>query len=219
MKILLTIALYGVLAALIATRPRADDIDIYSGGVGAAGSPTRVMLALDLRAGFAEVACVDAASASCRSRLGDELYAALDLFGPSYNAVGEPVAERGADGIADAAQQAVGSTGNSMAQDFWQGAGVDSYDALRAALRVVLGQLAAGLRETGSRERVEVGLIALHADDCTGAGPAYSPDFALGPPGGCSQGACRPGSGSAANRSSSRSRLPGKAISVKPCST
>ncbi|MEE4146683.1 MAG: PilC/PilY family type IV pilus protein, partial [Halieaceae bacterium] len=37
MKLVLTIALYGVLAGLIATRPKADDIDIYlSGSVGAA---------------------------------------------------------------------------------------------------------------------------------------------------------------------------------------
>ena len=32
MKVLLTIALYCVLAGLIATRPRADDIDIYLAG-------------------------------------------------------------------------------------------------------------------------------------------------------------------------------------------
>ncbi|MBP6682489.1 MAG: hypothetical protein KA159_04190, partial [Halioglobus sp.] len=48
MKLLLTLALYGVLAGLIATSPRADDVDIYRHWLGA---------------GAADVSC-DAAGAS-----------------------------------------------------------------------------------------------------------------------------------------------------------
>ena len=47
MKILLTIALYGVLAGLVATRPRADDIDIYRHGIGAGAAAASCEQAAD----------------------------------------------------------------------------------------------------------------------------------------------------------------------------
>jgi hypothetical protein len=81
MKVILTAALYCVLAGLLATQPRADDIDIYRDSAAAEKGPARVMFALDMRPEGADVVCADAASAGCRSILGEELYASLDLFG------------------------------------------------------------------------------------------------------------------------------------------
>ena len=66
---------------------------------------------------------------------------------------------------------------------------MDRYDVLRAALRVVLSNVSGGLREAGQGRRVEVGLMALHADDCGGSGPLFAPDFESNPASGCSQGA------------------------------
>ena len=65
MKVILTIALYGVLAGLLATQPRADDIDIYRHSGGVENGPARIMFALDLREEGADIVCTDAASARC----------------------------------------------------------------------------------------------------------------------------------------------------------
>ncbi len=189
MKILLTIALYGVLAGLIATQPRADDIDIYRAGQGGGAGPTRVMFAVDLRAEAADILCDDAVAASCKSTLGGELYAGLDLFGVSANGAGELVADRSADGMADTVQADPAGMAGSIAEGYWAGVKVDRYDVLRAALRVVLSELSAGLRGASLDRRVEVGLMALHGDDCAGAGPLFSPNYSAIPVTGCSQGA------------------------------
>ena len=189
MKIVLTVALYGVLAGLLATQPRADDIDIYRNSTGAEKGPARVMFALDLRAEGADIVCADAASAECRSILGEELYASLDLFGLTEGVDGRLLPDRSGDGMPDVLQANPQDSSISMAQGLWSGAEVDRYEVLRAALRVVLENLGEALRNTSSGRRVEVGLMAMHADDCAGAGPQYAPDFSSDPPRGCSQGA------------------------------
>lgn len=189
MKVMLTIALYGVLLGLIVTRPRADDIDIYQGGSGPAFGPGRVMFALDLRDDAADILCADAAAPACASVLTSELHAALDLFGVERDDSGRQVVLRSADGVVDALQEDPAGAAESLAAGHWPGVAVDRYDVLRAALRVVLTEASNALRGAPQERRVEVGLMALHADDCAGAGPLYSPDFESDPVAGCSQGA------------------------------
>ena len=189
MKVLLTIALYCVLAGLIATRPRADDIDIYLDGSGAVQAPLRVMIAVDLRPEFADILCVDAASDSCKAALSEELHAALDLYSIGAGNGDRASVERSADGVADTLQDDPRGSAESLAAALWSGVAVDRYDVLRAALRVVLSNVSGGLREAGQGRRVEVGLMALHADDCGGSGPLFAPDFESNPASGCSQGA------------------------------
>lgn len=189
MRILLTIALYGVLAGLIATRPRADDIDIYRHGFGPGGGPARLVFAVDLQEGAADVLCADAATAVCETTLGNDLYTALDLFGAGDNGDGGRAAQRSADGVADALQADPEDGAQSMAAGHWPGVAVDRYDLLRAALAVVLRKLGGELRGVAPDRRLEVALMALHADHCEGAGPLYSPDFNRTPVTGCSQGA------------------------------
>ena len=187
MRLLLTIALYGVLAGLLATRPRADDIDIYHALPGA--SPTRLMFAIDLQAEANDILCNDAAAAGCELTLGAEVYAGLDLFGPGAGAPGGPPVERSADGAADAMQPDPLGRAASMAAGHWAGTAVDRYDALRAALRVVLMKLGDRSRGVANQPGIEVGLMALHGDDCAGAGPRFLPDYNQTPVAACSQGA------------------------------
>jgi len=189
MKLLLTLALYAVLAGLIATRPRADDLDIYLERGGATASPLRVMLSLDLRAGAAATICTDAGASQCRTRLGEELYAQLDLFGPTGKSPPVLPVEHSADGVADREQTDPANPAASLAEVYWPGVLVEYYDALRAALRLVLTRTSLRLRDAPPARRVEVGLLAQHADDCAGAGPEFVPDYSLEPATGCSQGA------------------------------
>jgi type IV pilus assembly protein PilY1 len=188
MKFALTLALYGVLAGLIAAQPRADDIDIYRNGFGVNAGPIRVMFALDLRPEGADIVCTDAAAGGCRSALGDDLYAALDLFGLKDGG-GYLLADRSADGLTDLVQTDPEDGAATIAERRWPGVEVDYYDVLRAAFRVVLTDLSAELRDASPDRAVEVGLMAMHADNCVGAGPQFSPDFSLHPARGCSQGA------------------------------
>ena len=189
MKILLTIALYCVLVGLIVTSSRADDIDIYRGASGPGFAPVRIMFALDLNLEGAGVLCADAAAAACKAALGDDLYAGLDLFGLSANDMGNTVLQRSADGRTDVGQQDPAGNAPSVAAGYWRGVTVDRYDVLRSALRTVLTTLGSELRGAAPERRVEVGLMALHADNCAGAGPAFIPNFDSNPVTGCSQGA------------------------------
>lgn len=189
MKLLLTVALYGVLAGLLATQPRADDIDIYRDSGGAGRGPVRVMFALDLRAEGADVMCPDVGTASCRAALGEELHAALDLFGLTEDSEGQLLPVRSGDGVADKQQASPGGAAVSLAEAFWSGASVDRYEVLRTAIRVVLERRGKALRQSSASRGVEVGLMAMHAADCAGAGPLYAPDFSSVPARGCSQGA------------------------------
>jgi len=76
MKILLTIALYGVLVGLIATRPRADDIDIYLAGF----------------AGPTDVSCEDAAvPAHPGVSPGSLVAGSVPVNGPGKRASGQDV--------------------------------------------------------------------------------------------------------------------------------
>ena len=76
MKILLTIALYGVLAGLIATRPRADDIDIYLSGF----------------ADAADSSCADAAvSDNVVGAAGSLVAASVPVNGPGGGVPGEDI--------------------------------------------------------------------------------------------------------------------------------
>ncbi len=76
MKILLTIALYGVLAGLIATRPRADDIDIYLAGF----------------AGAADSSCADAAVPDDVVGAAGSLVApSVPVNGPADSASGQDI--------------------------------------------------------------------------------------------------------------------------------
>jgi len=174
---------------LIATGARADEIDIYRNSVGAGGGPARVMFALDLRAEAADVICQDVVAAGCRAVLGEEVYAALDPFGLTKGAGGQLFPVRSGDGVADRLQQSPGGMAASLAESYWPGVTVDRYEVLRAALRVVLERLGEVLRKPSANRRVEVGLMAMHAGDCAGAGPQFAPDFSREPPRACSQGA------------------------------
>jgi type IV pilus assembly protein PilY1 len=102
---------------------------------------------------------------------------------------GSLLPERSGDGMPDLVQPNPNDSSVSMAEVYWPGVTVDRYEVLRAALRVVLENLGEALRNAAAGRRVEVGLMAMHADDCVGAGPQYSPDFSVYPPSGCSQGA------------------------------
>tara|TARA_R110001592_G_scaffold215025_2_gene468337 strand:+ start:116280 stop:119816 length:3537 start_codon:yes stop_codon:yes gene_type:complete len=188
-KIVLTAALYCVLAGLLASQLWADDIDIYRDTGGLENGPARIMFALDLRTEGAEVICPDAASIACRDILGEELYVTLDLFGLRDGGNGLRIPDRSGDGVPDVLQASPMDSAVSLAEAYWSSSTVDRYEVVRAALRVVLDRQGTALRNTPARRRVEVGLMATHADDCAGAGPQYAPDFGVDPPRGCSQGA------------------------------
>ena len=80
MKMLLTIALYGVLAGLIATRPRADDIDIYLAGYAGAADGGCAKAASAGEGGFTPGSLVAASvplAAPGRSGSSQDIYFAL----------------------------------------------------------------------------------------------------------------------------------------------
>lgn len=81
MKILLTIALYGVLAGLLATRPRADDIDIYLATGSAGDSCTHSTLPASAGAPAGPlVAGSVVANAAAQGNTGQDVF--LPLFQP-----------------------------------------------------------------------------------------------------------------------------------------
>lgn len=180
---------WAALAVLLAGQARADDIDIYLDGSAPSNTVTRVMLALDFRRANDDVLCQDAASPDCHSTLGARLLGALDLFGTVADEHGGVSVEPGADGVADLYQEVPGESGVTVAQRYWSGARIYRPDLLRAALRVVLGDVSARRDANPSWGDVEVGLIVPHANTCPGAGPAYLPDYDRSPPVACSRGA------------------------------
>ncbi len=177
----------GLLGGLLALPTPADDIDIYRGRYAGSSGPVRIMLSLDLRRGTAGPACHDASSTACSAGLGERLYAQLDLYGVNRNSAGELAVQAGADGAPDLEQPDPRVPARSLAQNYWPGREVTFADTLRAALRAALTRASAAA--SNSPGRLEVGLMALHADDCDGAGPLFVPDYSAVPPRACSQGA------------------------------
>jgi hypothetical protein len=81
------------LAVLLAALPAgADDTEIYFSDAPPDAPPPLVMLTLDWRPNLGSTYCSDASDASCRDKMGQEIYDALDL-GP-----------QGADGLYTTAQ-------------------------------------------------------------------------------------------------------------------
>jgi len=149
------------------------------------------MLSLDWRLGRAGLACQDASSGNCSVRLGERLSAELDLYGLNRNSAGELIVERGADGALDRHQADPRAPARSLAQSYWPGREVTFLDMLRAALRAALTRAAAvaAAMPSSSAGRLEVGLMALHAADCAGAGPLFVPNYSATPVAACSHGA------------------------------
>ena len=154
----------------------ADDVEIYYSAFGGSAKPM-VMLTLDLRSNLGSIECSSAASASCASHLGDELYGQLDLL--TRNSDGS--FSEGGDGIVDFSHFA--TLPDLTNQWLTMGVRVSLFDVLRAAIRVVLTSdivIDSGIR---------IGLMVAHDDTCTGNGASGPDEIPAGTGLGCSNGA------------------------------
>ena len=153
-----------------------DDVEIYYSAFGGSAKPL-VMLTLDLRSNLGATECSSAASASCASNLGDELYQQLDLM--TRNPDG--TFSDGGDGIVDLTHFATLPDLTSQ----WQAMGVrvSLFDVLRAAIRVVLTS------DVVMDSGIHIGLMVAHDDTCTGSGASGPGEIPTGTGLGCSNGA------------------------------
>lgn len=173
--------------ALLVSSPvaLADDTDIYLGLTSEDGGKPLIMLTLDLRPSVGASVCTTASSASCKEDLGDLAHGALDLV--TVDEMGVLVPGGGPDGFQDAQQFSTEDLKNTA----WDSE-VDKvrlFDVIRAAFQVIFSQ------DKYKNGTVELGLMLMHDDTCTGSnasGPSEIPDPPNGnqaPDDGCSNGA------------------------------
>lgn len=153
-----------------------DDVEIYYSAFGGSAKPL-VMLTLDLRSNLGSTECSSAASASCASHLGDELYQQLDLM--TRNLDGSFT--EGGDGIVDLTHFVTLPDLTSQ----WQAMGVrvSLFDVLRAAIREVLTS------DIVIDSGIHIGLMVSHDDTCKGNGASGPDELPTGTGLGCSNGA------------------------------